>query len=79
MGMTATTTQRLTRDDLGNLPTQPGVYLFRDANGKVIYVGKAKNLRNRVRSYFQKSRNLDPKTQRLVQRVQSIEVILVDS
>ncbi len=79
MGMTATTTQRITRNDLGNLPTQPGVYLFRDANGKVIYVGKAKNLRNRVRSYFQKSRNLDPKTQRLVQRVQSIEVILVDS
>ncbi len=77
--MSVTTSQRITREELGNLPTQPGVYLFHDNNGKVIYVGKAKNLRNRVRSYFQQSRNLDPKTQRLVQRVQAIEVILVDS
>ena len=64
---------------LKNLPTQPGVYLYRNENDKVIYVGKAKNLRNRVRSYFQSSRNHDPKTRRLVKRIRRIETILVDS
>ena len=60
---------------LKNLPTQPGVYLYRNENDKVIYVGKAKNLRNRVRSYFQSSRNHDPKTRRLVKRIRRIETI----
>ena len=64
---------------LKNLPTQPGVYLYRNENDKVIYVGKAKNLRNRVRSYFQSARNHDPKTRRLVKRIRRIETILVDS
>ncbi len=77
--MQTPTSQIIDRNNLATLPTLPGVYLFRNQTGKVIYVGKAKNLRNRVRSYFQNSRALDPKTQRLVEKVASIEVILVDS
>ena len=50
---------------LDNLPAVPGVYLLKDAQGKIIYIGKALSLRSRVRSYFQESRSLDPKTQRL--------------
>ncbi|MEP7218559.1 MAG: GIY-YIG nuclease family protein, partial [Bacteroidota bacterium] len=50
------------QEKLDNLPTDPGVYQYRDQDGKVIYVGKAKNLRNRVRSYFQKGRPRDAKT-----------------
>ncbi len=61
-----------------SVPAHPGVYQFVDKNGKVIYVGKAKNLRNRVRSYFQK--NLDsPKTKALVNKIEDIELILTDS
>ena len=55
-------------EKLASLPTQPGVYLHKDAAGKIIYVGKAKNLRNRVRSYFQSGRGHDPKTRELVRR-----------
>lgn len=66
-------------EKLSNLPTQPGVYLYRDGEGKVIYVGKAKNLRSRVRSYFQDSRKLAPRTQRLVQQIRDLDTILVDS
>ena len=40
------------REKVAQLPTQPGVYLYKDSRGKVIYVGKAKSLRSRVRSYF---------------------------
>ncbi len=66
-------------EKLQNLPTQPGVYLYRNAGGKVIYVGKAKNLRSRVRSYFQDARNLDIKTRALVKQIHEIETIIVDS
>ncbi|RMF57462.1 MAG: excinuclease ABC subunit C [Calditrichaeota bacterium] len=66
-------------EKLRNLPTQPGVYLYRNAEGKVLYVGKAKNLRNRVRSYFQDARNLDIKTRALVKQIRDIETIIVDS
>ena len=52
----------------GLLPTDPGVYLHKDKTGKIIYVGKAINLKNRVRSYFQDSRHLDIKTRMLVPR-----------
>ena len=57
----------------------PGVYLFRDSTGKVLYVGKAKNLRNRVRSYFQSGKNLDPKTQVMVDKIRDLETIIVDN
>lgn len=64
---------------LEQLPEQPGCYLFKDAQGEVIYVGKAVNLRNRVRSYFHASAQQHPKTRRLVQRVADIEWIVVGS
>lgn len=64
---------------LAYLSTQPGVYLFRNAAGEVIYVGKAKNLRNRVRSYFQNSRDQDRKTAVLVTSIADLETIVVDS
>jgi excinuclease ABC subunit C len=51
---------------LDNLPKTPGVYFHKDASGEIIYIGKAANLRNRVRQYFQKSRMRDPKTDLLV-------------
>ena len=57
------------------LPDKPGVYLMRDAAGKIIYVGKAVNLKNRVRSYFQ-LRGLSPKTEALVARITSFETIV---
>src|SRR5207247_7341719 len=55
------------------------VYLHKNADGKIIYVSKAKNLRNRVRSYFQNSRNHDAKTRELVRRIADLEFIVVDS
>ncbi|MGI8639443.1 MAG: excinuclease ABC subunit UvrC [Pyrinomonadaceae bacterium] len=66
-------------EKLKNLPIAPGVYLHKNADGKIIYVGKAKNLKNRVRQYFQSSRNMDAKTQRLVQRIADFEFIVVDN
>ncbi len=57
------------------LPDKPGVYLMRDAAGKIIYVGKAVNLKNRVRSYFQ-LRGLSPKTEALVARITQFETIV---
>ena len=67
------------REKLDSLPTDPGVYQYKDRDGKVIYVGKAKNLRNRVRSYFQKGRPKDAKTQALVRKICDLEVIVTDS
>jgi excinuclease ABC subunit C len=65
-------------DVLNSLPTKPGVYLHKDAEGNVLYVGKAINLRNRVRSYFHS--NVDSvKTLRLRQQIADIEVIVTDS
>ena len=66
-------------EKLKNLPIAPGVYLHKNADGKIIYIGKAKNLRNRVRQYFQSSKNMDAKTQRLVQRIADFEFIVVDN
>lgn len=70
------------KEILKNLPTRPGVYLMKDAQGTVIYVGKAVNLRNRVRSYFHRAVAEGPlyeKTTRLVQNIADIEFIVVDS
>jgi excinuclease ABC subunit C len=65
---------------LKNLPAKPGVYLHKNAQGKVIYVGKAINLRNRVRSYFHKSAaKSSQKTRRLVKEIADIEFIVADS
>lgn len=54
------------RPPTGEIPTSPGVYRFSDAEGRVIYVGKAKNLRNRLANYFQDPANLHPRTQQMV-------------
>ena len=63
---------------LKNLPAKPGVYIHKNAQGKVIYVGKAVNLKNRVRSYFHKSVH-DGKTLRLVKEIADIEFIVAES
>ncbi len=64
---------------LATLPKQPGCYLFKDASGAVLYVGKAVNLRQRVRSYFQKSAQHTPKVARMVRRIADLEWIVTDS
>lgn len=64
---------------LGALPSKPGCYLMKNAEGKVIYVGKAINLRNRVRSYFHKSAHGHPRTNQLVRKIADLEWIVVDS
>jgi len=64
---------------LNSLPTKPGCYLMKDAGGKVIYVGKAINLRSRVRSYFHSTAHEHPKTHQLVRKIQDIEWIVVGS
>ena len=53
---------------LQNLPKSSGVYLFKNKSGKYIYIGKAKNLKNRVRTYFHSINNLDPKTARMISK-----------
>jgi excinuclease ABC subunit C len=63
---------------LSNLPTGPGIYQFKDKNGKIIYVGKAKNLRNRVRSYFV-SRPVGPRLERMISLIRDLEIINTDS
>ncbi len=76
------------KEKLDNLPRLPGVYQFKNAEGKVIYIGKAKILRNRVRSYFskgsrlrsgQKGHNHDPKTKVMVSKIADLEVIVTDT
>jgi len=67
------------REKAAQLPDAPGVYLFRDAGGAVVYVGKARSLRNRVRSYFLESRWVDAKTGSLALEIADIETIVVDN
>ncbi|MER3421018.1 MAG: excinuclease ABC subunit C, partial [Chloroflexota bacterium] len=66
-------------EQLRALPTKPGVYLMKNAVGEVIYVGKAANLRNRVRSYFGAPHSLEPKTRRLVEHIADFEFIVTAS
>ncbi len=66
-------------EKLEALPVGPGVYQHKDAEGKVLYVGKAKNLRSRVRQYFQKSRGVDPRIERMLSKATDVEVIVTDS
>src|SRR5206468_4297544 len=67
------------REKAAALPLLPGVYLYKDAHGTVIYVGKAKNLRARVRSYFSDERLADVKTGTLISDARDIDYILVDN
>ncbi|MES1247989.1 MAG: excinuclease ABC subunit UvrC [Actinomycetota bacterium] len=71
--------QRNLEERLKNLPAKPGVYLFRDAAGDVLYVGKAKSLRPRVRSYFQRGGDGRAQIAQLPGRVEDIEVIVTGS
>ncbi len=64
-------------EKIRTLPAGPGVYLFHDVDGKVIYVGKAKNLRSRVRSYFLEAAQTNAKTGSLMREAADLEYILV--
>ena len=64
---------------LASLPTKPGCYLMKNAAGEIIYVGKAKKLRHRVRSYFNASAESSAKTLRLREQIADIEVIIAES
>ena len=66
-------------DKLAQLPGRPGVYLFKDAAGKVLYVGKARVLRDRVRSYFQAGRPAEVHKTRLVEAIADLELVVTDS
>jgi excinuclease ABC subunit C len=67
------------RDKADALPIQPGVYLFHDAGGTILYVGKARSLRSRVKSYFLESRWQDAKTGSLVREIADLDFIVVDN
>ena len=64
---------------LAAVPLKPGVYIHRDSDGKVLYVGKSSSLRNRLRSYFGSKKNLDTKTTELVSRIADFEFIVTES
>jgi len=66
-------------EQLKALPAKPGIYLFKDKEGKVIYVGKAANLSNRVKSYFGAPSSLSNKVQRLVAKIQDFELLVTNS
>lgn len=67
------------QDKLQNLPENPGVYIMRDEHAEIIYVGKAINLKNRVRQYFQSVKNQHPKVAAMVERIADLEYIITDS
>ena len=67
------------QNQIKQIPTKPGVYFFKDVDNKIIYIGKAKNLRNRVRSYFQKSKHQSAKNISLIKRISNVEWLVVRS
>lgn len=67
------------REKVECLPTGPGVYFFRDSSGNVLYVGKAQNLKARVRSYFAASQPLSPKLRQMLNRAEEVDFVLTDS
>lgn len=67
------------QEELKKLPGRPGVYIMHDSTDAIIYVGKAVNLKNRVRQYFQSSRNKGPKIEKMVTHIQRFEYIITDS
>ncbi len=64
---------------LENLPTKPGVYLMKDGSGRIIYVGKAKSLRNRVRAYFHDSPPYHPRISALISKISDFDYLVTDS
>ncbi len=71
--------RRTLGEKLEELPDAPGVYLYRNARGEVLYVGKAKSLRSRVRSYFRPTARHAPRTERLVSEIADLEIVVVDT
>ena len=67
------------QEQLKLLPEEPGVYLMKNKNDKIIYVGKAVSLKNRVRQYFQSSKNHSSKVKSMVSNIASFEYIITDS
>jgi excinuclease ABC subunit C len=67
------------KEKLDALPSKPGVYLFKDAQGTIVYVGKARVLRDRVRSYFHPARPLDPRRDSLAAEIADLELVLTDT
>ena len=70
--------KKILHNKLTNLPHAPGVYQFLNEKGKIIYVGKAKNLNNRVKSYFQNN-IISPKTRALVDKISDIIQIIAET
>lgn len=66
-------------EELKKLPDEPGVYIMKDKDGQIIYVGKAINLKKRVRQYFQSSKNNSPKVKAMVSHISEFEYIIVDN
>jgi excinuclease ABC subunit C len=66
-------------EKIAHLPQNPGVYQFKRSSGRPLYVGKAKKLRNRVRSYFQDSRSHDGRIRVMISKIDDVEVIVTDS
>ena len=66
-------------EELKKLPARPGVYIMHDADDTIIYVGKAISLKNRVRQYFQGSRNLGIRKEQMVEQIARFEYIITDS
>ncbi len=66
-------------EQLSKTPSDPGVYLMQNENNQVLYVGKAKHLKNRIRSYFNSSSNLSPKIQQLVHNIERFEYIVTET
>jgi excinuclease ABC subunit C len=66
-------------EKIESLPMKPGVYQFKNTDGKVIYVGKAQNLRNRVRQYFHKSRSVEPRIDAMISKIADVELTVTDN
>lgn len=67
------------QEELKNLPDKPGIYIMKDGSGKIIYVGKARVLKNRVRQYFQASAKHSPKVAAMVEKIREFEYIVTDT
>lgn len=77
--MSNSTKKQNVKEKVDNLPFEPGVYMYKDSGGRLLYVGKAKQLRNRVRSYFQDSAAHDGRIKLMVSKIDDLEVIVTDS
>lgn len=69
----------ISKKNLKNLPPHPGCYIFKDKNGKILYIGKAKNLKNRIKSYFNRKTDLSPAKQQMLAKIKHLDYISVRS